>query len=386
MNKLIELPFELILKISQHLTFSDLWYLGICSHNYRTLSYQLIHQQYAIDLIQPRVINPLNNLIHAAVAYLGHYGYKNNKVQLYIIQSVANQLVLEIDDRLPTSNDREASLDFLLDKTLSVLLDHCLHDPTLPSSTHSPDQIHGSLPIHIRTDRHEEEEEVSSTGISFVGVVMVDFLVIFYEILMYLFSSDRAFEIYHRLLINHLHRILDTIKHNYHTYHITLSSYSQNTPELNIQQTKHCQEFKQFINLLCLLIETNLVTNEDIEAIVVHRINSFFMTRPSDVTFTTLGGFKILIRNPNSSLVIVNTVTKHKSPAFYYQWKLWLQETLFRLRILLDLFRCIISKPGASPPEFNQLSQLLQETVSAISLSNELTQADEEEAAHVINI
>ena len=128
-------------------------------------------------------------------------------------------------------------------------------------------------------------------------------------------------------------------------------------------------DFRLFIKFLCILLQTDLVTVKDIETFTVQHITKFFMTQPSDVSFTTQGGFKIVMRNTNHNLAIINVMTKSKRPAFYYQWKLWLQETQFRLSILLDLIRAIVYKSATSPPEFKQFVILLQDAVSALSLS-----------------
>ncbi|KAI8080970.1 hypothetical protein BDF21DRAFT_418153 [Thamnidium elegans] len=385
-NNLSQLPFELILKISRYLEFSDIWYLSTCSHPLRILSYNILKQHYNIDLIRPRIINPLNNLVHAAVAYLGRHGIENKTIQPHVLQSVANHMAMAIYDRLPSATDRVVSLDFLLDKTLSVLLDHCLSDPTLPPDSNNCNIATGNptTPEYVPLDSTTKDEHIDIFGSKQTGVLMIDFLVALNQNISVLFDTELADELHHRLLIDHLHRLLDSIKCKYHAYHINLSSYSQNIPNINIRQTSHWDDLKSFTKVICALVQTNLVTAKDVEEIASYHINQFFLTRPSDVSLTTQDGFKILIRNPNSNLMIVNSVTKHESPAFYYQWKLWLQETLLRLSIMLDIFRSIIGKPDASPPEIGQLSLLLQETAAAVSLSKTAAEDDNTQNAHII--
>ncbi|GAA5796892.1 hypothetical protein EDC94DRAFT_594966 [Helicostylum pulchrum] len=375
-NNLSQLPFELILKISQYLEFSDIWYLSTCSHPLRILSYNVLKQHYNIDLIRPRIINPLNNLVHAAVAYLGRHGTEHNSIQPNVLQSVANHMAMEIYDRLPSATDRVVSLDFLLDKTLSVLLDHCLSDPTLPPDNNYTNTGILSTTTPVPLDNTTQDEDTDTFGEKQTGVLMVDFLVSLNQNIGALFDTERADELHHRLLIDHLHRLLDSIKYKYHAYHITLSSYSRNTPQINITRTSHWDDLKSFTKVICALVKTNLVSAKDVEEIALYHINQFFLTRPSDVTLTGQDGFKIMIRNPNSNLMIVNSVTKHESPAFYYQWKLWLQETFLRLCITLDIYRSIIAKHGASPPDLDQLFLLLQETITAVSLSETVPEED----------
>lgn len=393
-NNLFRLPFELVLKITEYLEFSDIWYLGTCSRQCRILSYQILKQHYSIDLIQPRIINPFGHLIHAAVAYLGRYGFQSQVIQPTVLQSVANHMAIAIFDRIPNRTERAISLDFLLDKTLGLLLDHFLHDLTLELSQISKenDEYGENLDEIITSMQQQQPEFIKSVDIYAIkstGVLMVDFLATLYQTISVLFDTESASDIHHRLLIFHLHRILDGIKHKYHIYHTNLSSYSHNAPMINLNNTHNCShDFQLFIRFLCALIQTDLLTSKDVEEFTFHHINSFFMTRPSDVSFTTLGGFKIILRNSNANLAIINTATKNKRPAFYYQWKLWLQETQFRLSMLLDLIRATVHKNAPSPPEFKYFTALLQDSVSALTLSQtmEHTTGLEEEEGQIIPV
>lgn len=420
-SDICHLPFELVLKISEYLNYNDIWCLGTCSRQTRVLSYQILKQKYGIDLIQPRIINPFGHLIHSAVAYIERYGVVSSStspqtttIETSVLQSVANHMAIAIYDRIPSKTGRAISLDFLLDKTLGILLDHCLHDPTLMidpqqenvdsdnntnnknvdyseklgeimSSTQQQEQQHqvNSTEVdYTATAIEEEEEEEDIYAIKSTGILMVDYLAVFYQIISALFDTESASDIHHRLLLNHLNGLLKNIKHKYHVYHTNLSSYSHKAPIINpYQPHNYNDDFKLFIKFLCTLIQTDLVTAKDIEDFTLHHINNFFMTRPSDVSFTAEGGFKIVLRNPNQNLAIINTVTKDKKPAFYYQYKLWLQETQFRISILLDLIRAIVQKhySSSSPPELKQFTFLLQDAVSALTLSQNMTQQQQQQ-------
>jgi hypothetical protein len=130
---------------------------------------------------------------------------------------------------------------------------------------------------------------------------------------------------------------------------------------------------------LCSLAKTDLLSSKDIDGFTQSNINSFFMTRPSDVSFSVDSGFKILLRNHNQNLAIINTVTHEKRPAYYYQWKLWLEETQLRLNVLLDLLRSLIQKNygNGEPPEFTHTTKMLQETVSALTMTRNTQQLND---------
>ncbi|GAA5806742.1 hypothetical protein MFLAVUS_000090 [Mucor flavus] len=373
-NNLSQLPFELILKICQYLEFSDIWYLGTCSHPLRIHAYNVLKQHYNIDLIQPRIINPLNNLVHAAVAYLGRHGIEHNSIQPHVLQSVANHITMEIYDRLPNATDRVVTLDFVLNNTLSVLLDHCLFYTTLPPDNNYNTGTTGipstttttTTPVSLDSTTQDQHTEKQT------GVLMVDFMVALYQTVSVLFDTERADELHHRLLIGHLHRLFDSIKKKYHA----LSPYSRNTPQLNIKRTSHSNDLKSFTKVICALLKTDLVSAKDVEVIALDHINQFFWTRPSDVTFTEQDGLKFMPRNPNGSLMIAKSVTKHESPAFYYQLSLWLQEASLRLCVTVDICRSILAKPGVSLRDSEQLSLLLREAATAVSLSETVPEED----------
>ncbi|CEP07532.1 hypothetical protein [Parasitella parasitica] len=389
---LFDLPFELVLKISQHLDFSDIWYLGTCSHSSRKLSYQLLQSQYQIDLIKPRIINPFGQSIHAAVAYLTRHGKTESEQQQYIIQSVANHLAIGIYDRMPSRSGRAFSLDFLLNKSLAILLEHCLFDSTLYSQisnsygTDAPSQKFDHIISSIRTQQLQAQQQLLPTQ-NYTGVILVDFLATLEETLaVILEEEDMVHRIYHRLLTSHLQQQLRVIRSRYQSHHTDQSSYSEmREPSKNSKPSK---EFRLYIKLVCSLAQTSLISCKDLENLAYHQMNYFFLTRPSDVSFSTEAGFKIFIRHHNEYLSIINTVTHNKRPAYHYQWKLWLEETQLRLGMLLDLLRAMIQKnySQGDPPDFVHITAMLQETISALTLSETVHQNDPYAALYEIPI
>src|SRR5690349_1010000 len=108
-----DLPFELLLQVAHHLSFSDLWYFSTCSKQAKIIGYELILNKYDINLIRPKIINPFAQLTHSAVAYLDRHSDHPST-----IQSVANHLTVAINDRIPIDSGMNATLEFLLDKCL----------------------------------------------------------------------------------------------------------------------------------------------------------------------------------------------------------------------------------------------------------------------------
>ncbi|KAG2192136.1 hypothetical protein INT46_004307 [Mucor plumbeus] len=382
---LLNLPFEIVLQISQHLEFSDIWYLGTCSKPSRKLSYQLLKSQYQIDLIKPRIINPFGQSIHAAVAYLMRHGKsqggQQQQQQQHIIQSVANHLAIGIYDRMPSKSGRAFSLDFLLNKSLAVLLEHCLFDSTLhalmnsPQETNIPSQKFDQIISTIRAQ--QQQQQLQEQPQSSTGVLMVDFLSTLHETLGAIIEEDLVNRVHHHLLMNHLQRQLRVIRSRYQHHHSDQSSYSENKEPC--KDSKANEDFKLYIKFLCSLAQTNLISSKDLDDLAHLHINHFFLTKPSDVSFSSESGFKIYIRNHNEYLSIINTVTHNKRPAYHYQWRLWLEETQLRLAVLLDLLRAMIQKncSRGEPPDFIHITAMLQETVSALTLSETLHQTEE---------
>ncbi|KAI8889034.1 hypothetical protein K501DRAFT_329412 [Backusella circina FSU 941] len=337
-NGLCELPTELILRIAEHLEFSDIWYLGTCSRCTRLLAYRLLHTKYQIDLIQPRIISPFSQLLHGAVAFLGRHGYSCENSTVYIepsvLQSVANHMVIAMHDRIPTKIGRSFSLDFILDKTLGLLIEHSLNDPTLRigfSGVTSVDpKFMEDLQKQQQQDGHDSTIDMYTT-IEPTGILLVDYLATLYPTLTALFDIESTDEIHHRLLVGHINRQLDHLRTEYHN--------SNN----DLAEIKFCL----FIRFLCALIKTNLVTPSDIKTMVQDRISAFFMTQPSDVILS------------NGNLIFLKST----------EWKLWLKEIQLRLKVLIDLMKALIKQHYGDPSELYYVNAILQETARAFSMS-----------------
>ncbi|KAI8971951.1 hypothetical protein BDF20DRAFT_838222 [Mycotypha africana] len=369
------LPYELILKVSSYLGFADVWYLGTCSSQYRMLSLQLLKTQFNIDLLKQRLPHPLTQLIHAAVAYLDRYALQpGDQIEPSVLQSVANVMAITIYDHIPSQAGRIFSLDFLLDETLCILMCHCLLDPTLQTfadkgeannivAGQDLDQIISSMqPVAPPNETHDISPSPST------GVLMVDFLNVLYETLCGIFDDSSIAEIFHRLLLNHLQRKITEIRHNYQSRQSDLSSYA-------CQINSHLfDDFKLFMKLLCSIGRTDLLSARDLDTFTLLHINYFFITKPSDVDFSLTEGFRINLNSSNDKQPIISTTTKSKQQTYYLQWKLWLEETQLRVHTLLDLLRVLIQRKytHGELPEFKHILSILQETVTALSLSQML--------------
>ncbi|GAN09989.1 hypothetical protein MAM1_0310c09522 [Mucor ambiguus] len=378
---LLSLPYELVLHIGRHLEFTDIWHLGTCSHASRTLSFQLLRSLFQIDLIKPRIINPLGQSIHAAVAYLMRHGNTDSTdQQQHTVQSVANHLAIGIYDRTPTISNRSYVLNFLLNTSMAILLEHCLFDSTLHAfmksqETHILSQQFDQIISSIRAQHEQPFEQQRYTG-----VLMVDFLAALHDTLVAISEDeDDVSSMYHFSLLHNLKGQLRNIRSRYQNHHSDQSSYSnQEAPR---KDSPFSQDIKLHIKLICCLAQTSLISSYDLDSLACYSIHQFFLTRPSDVSFSRDSGLKICIRQHNEHLSIINTVTLDKRPAYHYQWRLWLEETQLRLGLLLDVMRAMIQKncsQGGTAPDFAQINGMLQDTVSALTLSESIHQSEYE--------
>jgi hypothetical protein len=342
-NGLCELPVELILRIAEYLEFSDIWYLGTCSRSTRLLAYRLLNTKYQIDLIRPRIISPFNQLLHGAVAFLGRHGYSCENARVVIepvvLQSVANHMVIAMHDRIPTKIGRSFSLDFILDKTLGLLIDHSLHDPTLRIGFSGTTNIDPKF----MEDLQKQQQDGAGTSdlystIEPTGILLVDYLATLYPTLTALFDTESTDEIHHRLLIGHINRHFDHLRIEYHN--------NKN----DLAEIKFCL----FIRFICALIKTNLVTPSDIKNLVQDRISAFFMTQPSDVILS------------DGSLIFLKNI----------EWKLWLNEIQLRLKVLIELMKALIRQHYGDPSELYYVNAILQETARAFSMSRLVNNTD----------
>ncbi|KAI8884464.1 hypothetical protein K501DRAFT_271711 [Backusella circina FSU 941] len=252
-SKLIKLPIELVLKIAEYLEFPDIWYMGTCSRQTRFFSRHVILYKYHFDLAKPTIISSFTILIHGAIAYLGRYAITDNHMEGSVLQSVSNYLTVALYDGTPVHE-----LEYLLDKSLGILVDHCLFDPTL----RHPLICSSYLPKET-------------------GVVLVDAAATLHSNLTALFDS--AGELHHTLLMKHVYRLLLRIKEDYHANPFAIHMH---------------RDFCSFIQLLCALLKNELLIPADIDELILP-IQSFFITRGADILVFSV---------------------KSKDPAYWSRW------------------------------------------------------------------
>ncbi|KAG2211988.1 hypothetical protein INT46_001485 [Mucor plumbeus] len=367
---LLHLPLELLLKIAEYLSFADLWYLATSSKHCKALAHQIIWHRYHIDLSRPQ-LNQFNHIVHAALAYISRYGYiqNTNTIDHTIIQSVSNRLAVEIYDRSPLKN-WEPCLDFFLDKTLGIILDHVFLDPLLdilPKHTSYAD-----LSYTTEYHRHLLMTEFYPTRF---GRLMTNFLTTLYPTMMALFEADPTTEIHHRLLLNHINRHLDNMSSRYHNHHkrrllLIASPRSSRTTALAAVQ-QHNQflrlNFRILIRFIGTLVQTDLLSANDLNIITRQRIQFFFLTTSSNNNEN---------EEPMKKRVKYTAPNKHKI-TFYeslknnttnYCWQMWLEEIEFQMEIFLDLTRAVLllEQSSHSRTDLNIVSSMLDDTVSAL--------------------
>ncbi|ORY97614.1 hypothetical protein BCR43DRAFT_490059 [Syncephalastrum racemosum] len=375
-SSVCDLPLELLLKISGYWSFADLWYLGTCSRKCRTLVHQLIWHKYHIDLARPK-INSFNHLVHSAVAFVSRHGYKhgngygdssNNDEQIdhRMLQFVANRLSVEIYERTPQQN-WQPSLDFFLDRTLGIILDHVVLDPSLdplPNSCVSDLQHIGRLLTSgNRRRRHdaidENDDDVShpiqhNMGTKYaatrMGKLMTHFLVTLYPTLTAMFDdTDPACAIHHRLLLAHLSRHLDGLTHRYHQQQRRriIEQRSLSPPSRHCLSVRH--GFRVLVQFIGTLVQTDLLTATDLHILTRQRIIAFFIHN------------RLL---PSSTHADKALVLQH-----HQHWRVWIEEVEFQIAVLLDLLRAVVCRQYTlwdSGKELNIFATMLNDTVSTL--------------------
>lgn len=373
-SNLLHLPLELLLKIAEYLSFADLWYLATSSKHCKALAHQLIWHRYHIDLSKPQ-LNQFNHIVHAALAYISRHGYtqNTNSIDQTIIQSVSNRLAVEIYDRSPLKN-WEPCLDFFLDKTLGIILDHVFLDPLLdivPKHTSFAD-----LSYKTEHHRHLLMTEFYPTR---VGRLMTTFLTTLYPTMMALFEADPTTEIHHRLLLNHINRHLDNMSSRYHNHHkrrllLIASPRSARTTALAAVQ-QHNQflrlNFRILIRFIGTLVQTDLLSANDLDIITRQRIQFFFLTtsnsNPDDAFHDEplKKRVKYTANNNKHKITFYESLKKHTTN---YCWQMWLEEIEFQMEIFLDLTRAVLllKQSSHSRTDLNVVSSMLDDTVSAL--------------------
>ncbi|KAI8362612.1 hypothetical protein BD560DRAFT_404331 [Blakeslea trispora] len=382
---LLHLPLDILLKISKYLSFADIWYLATCSHHCKTLAQQIIWHRYDIDLSK-RHLHTFDHTVYAALAYVSRHGYKNNNsVDHSIIQSAANRLVVEIYDRTP-SNNWEHCLDFFLDKTLGIIIDHVFLDPLLDI-----------VPKHSSiTDLCSIKPTLSCTSTKFteyhhdllspefhptrMGHLMTSFLTTLYPTLMALFEVEPTGEIHHRLLLNHINRHLDNLTFRYHSHHkrslllIASPKSAQSSAATAVQHHNQLLRlnFRILIRLIGTLVQTDLLSAADLDIITRQRVQLFFLTSTNNTLEEEGPSRKKKARYTRSCKLPKDQVTLYESlkkHATQYCWQLWLEEIEFQMEVFLDLTRAVLllqEQASHSRTDLNVVSTMLDDTVSAL--------------------
>ncbi|KAF7725866.1 hypothetical protein EC973_009198 [Apophysomyces ossiformis] len=266
---LIDLPLEPLLRIASHLNFDDIYYLMLCSKASRHLAQQILYHKYHIDLTRPE---SFNRLVHAASAFISRHGYVDHTINTQVLQGVANRLAVEIYDRSPSRN-WEACLDFYLDKTLGIILDHVVLDLSMDPLPTAP--VAG----------HENTAEIFLP--SRMGRLMAHLLSTLYPTLTAMFESEAAV-IHHRLLINHLSRHLDSLAYRY--------GHQKKVSNKGLEQALR-HRLRVFVRFICELVQTDLVSPTDLRILTRQPIpTSFKRQRYGRELDLQLGIFRDLAR------------------------------------------------------------------------------------------
>lgn len=408
---LLALPLELLLKISEYLTFADLWYLATSTRHCRAIAHQIIWHRYHIDFSRPQ-LNTFTHIVHAALAYTSRHGYnKNNIIDHTIIQSVSNRLAVEIYDRSPLKN-WEPCLDFFLDKTLGIILDHVLLDPLLDTvPKHSTitadlrftkkrkttsailDQPTGTNNTNLSNNQHLIPSEFHPTR---MGKLMTTFLTTLYPTMIALFEIEPTTEIHHRLLLNHINRHLDNLSSRYHNHHrrrLLLNASPRSTRVTALAAVmQHNQYLKLNFRILTrfigTLVQTDLLSVNDLNMFIRERIQFFFLTfqqvvhTSEEVSEEEQKPLKKKIKyhhqqqHAHQSLqqqqqqhISLYDTLKSKNSSIC--WQIWLEEIEFQMEIFLDLTIAVLiiqkqDQIESRTEELDTVSTMLDNTVSAL--------------------
>ncbi|KAI9261745.1 hypothetical protein BY458DRAFT_515791 [Sporodiniella umbellata] len=331
-QQLLYMPFDLLLKVSEHLSFSDLWYMSSCSQHCRKLGNQLILHKYHIDLSRAE-LNSYCYLIYGALAYASQHGYRENKTDLTVLQSVANRLAVEIFDRSSLSN-WEACLDFLLDETLRIVVDHVFLDTRLDIISNGT------------SEKKPQSQKMRKLAAEFINAL--------YTTLTALFETEATSQIHHRLLLNHINRHLCHISAKYHQHYYRRlytdsSSSAKNSVILAFRQHNLLlrSNFRILVRFIGSLVQSELLSIIDLDILTRQRIQFFFLRN------------EIQDRYPKKKKQKTDSLT-------YADYQLQLEENDFKMEIFLDLTRAALLLQQHMPPNngLNSFSNMLHDTVS----------------------
>lgn len=319
-NHLLYLPIDLLLRISGYLSFADLWYLATCSRYCKALAHQIIWHRYHIDLSKPQ-LNAHNHIVYGALAYISRHGYQqHNNIDNTVIQSVANRLAVEIYDKSPLKN-WEYCLDFFLDKTLGMIIDHIMLDPLLDI-----------VPPHKKYRHDHHLLQLTEFYPTQMGQLMTCFLTAFYPTLLALFETEPTIEIHHRLLINHINRHIDIITHQYHNHHHRrFSSPPYLDKAVNQQFNLLRLNFRILIRFIGTLVQTDLLSIKDLNIITHQRIQFFFVINEPPKKK----------RKHSYKISMYESLKNHSSCG-------WLDELEFQKEVFVDLIRAVLKLENTS--------------------------------------
>ncbi|KAI8875760.1 hypothetical protein K501DRAFT_263295 [Backusella circina FSU 941] len=381
-SNLLNLPLEIFLKISASLSFSDLWYFATSSRRCRALAHQIIWHKYHIDLTRPH-LNAFNHFLHSALAFVERHGYINDSIDHTVLQSVSNRLAVEFYDRSPLKN-WEPCLDFFLDKTLGITLDHVLIDANLDTVPRLPlidFQALCSMDKNIVANIDHDSEHYPTRK----GQLLCNFITTLYPTLAALFDTEKTIKIHHRLLLTHLNRHLDTLTSRYHSHYkrrimINLSPKSNRASALLAAQihNQYIQlKFRILIRFIGTLVQADLLTSTDVDTITSQRIQPFFLSYGESNTPTTESSHKrravSLPPSPPLHPLSHKPTEPVPKPLKYCSWPLWLEEVEFQMSILVDLIRAVLSRqsPQWGPSkELHMVATMLNDTVSNLISQN----------------
>ncbi|CAO3667733.1 unnamed protein product [Rhizopus stolonifer] len=346
-KQLVHLPFDLLLHVSEYLTFSNLWYLSSSSQQCRKLGHQLILHKYHIDLSKPH-LNRFDYLIYSALAYIGEHGYHGNQIDTTIIQSASNRLAVEIYDRSPLKN-WEQCLDYLLDKALGIIVDHVFLD--------------------LRLDVIPKQNTSKEFQATKMGGLISSFLNTLYPTLIALFETEPTSKIHHRLLLNHINRHFYNVSTNYHQlYHRRLYIHSSS----NIKKTAIVAanqynsllrlNFRILVRFIGTLVQTDLLSVIDLETLTRQQIQHFVLNEERI--------------EPQTKRRRVKTNTQigtgHQQ----------LEEIEFQMEIFSDLTRAVLLLQQQTPSNngLNTVSNMLHDTVSNL-ISSKKSSSDSSASA-----
>ncbi|KAL0094666.1 hypothetical protein F4703DRAFT_1902466 [Phycomyces blakesleeanus] len=325
---LFKLPLELLLRVSQQLAFDDIFYFATCSRQAQSVAHQLMWHKYGIDLTKPR-LNSYSHLVHSAVAFLHRHATTSSNIQTNspTLQGVANRLAVEIYDRSPSRN-WEPCLDYYLDKTFFILLDHVLRDPALDPL---PEDIVPKPPKTEYCPTH-------------MGRLMTNFLATLYPTLTAMFETNPVDAIHHRLLITHLNRHLDSLTQRLNSYHrnsfqIKLPISTARLRSLRILNQSLRRGFRVLVRFIGTLAQTDLLSPADLHVLTQQRILTFF-----------------LVHRPSS--------TTNECP-----WHQPIEEIEFKMTVMTDLIQAMSCRQSSrcdSGKELQRFISLLTESISSL--------------------